>query len=565
VPATINLLLASRIDRLPDAERDVLECASVEGRTFHRGAVEYLSHSLTGLDLDGVLTVLVRKDLVRPERTQLRGEDAFRFRHILIRDAAYDSIPKQARAELHERFAGWLVAATGDEAVDYDEFVGYHLEKAFRYRAELRRLKDPDRRLALLAGRHLASAGSRARTRGDVPAAVKLLTRAISLLAQDGGASPETLIDLGSVLVETGDLVGAEAVFAQATQAASGPADTRLATWAALERSYVQLQIDPTYNSRRLQEVAEAAIPVFERLRDHLGVATALTRVAEVSWTRCHIAATERVLEEAIVHATRAGDRREIHEILELLGRAVVVGPRPVGEAIQRCREILEQARGEPRLEAWTNSMLALLEAMRGHAQEARALYRSSQRTLADLGLRVLLAGAQMYSGMAELVLNEPQAAEREFRRGYVALEEIGEQAMLSTMAAFLARALISQGRYEDVERLTGVSSRAASETDLASQVLWRGASARALAQRGDLESGELLAREAVTLSRSSDFVNTRADVLMDLAQIVHRTRPADADALLAEALSLYEAKGNCASAEQARRVRSEWRAPSPA
>jgi class 3 adenylate cyclase/tetratricopeptide (TPR) repeat protein len=561
IPATINLLLASRIDRLPDEERAALELGSVEGRVFHSGAVRHLSTSEAGSVLDRVLTALVDKQLIRPERSEVPGEDAFRFRHILIRDAAYESLTKQSRGELHERFAGWLESVTTHDP----EFVGYHLEQAFNYRRELRRLGAADRALAGRAGGLLAAAGSRARDRGDVPAAVKLLTRAVGLLKEAGGASPETLIDLGSVLVETGDLAGGDAVFAEAMDVASGRADTRLATWAALERSYIRLQVDPTYDSRHLHEVARAAIPIFEQLEDHLGVATALTRVAEVHWTRCHIAATEQVLEEALVYATRAGDRREIVEIHELLGRAVVVGPRPVRDAIRRCHEMLERARDQPRLEAWTQSMLAVLEAMSGRADEARALYSQSQRQLADLGLKVLRAGAQMYSGMAELIMREPQAAEREFRRGYASLAEIGEQATLSTMAAFLARAIISQGRFDDVERLTAVSQKAASQTDLASQVLWRGTRARALAWHGKLEQAELLAREAVELARSSDLVNTQADVLMDLAQIVHLARPVGADAVVAEVVSLYEAKGNVASARQARDVRAKWRAPSHA
>jgi class 3 adenylate cyclase/tetratricopeptide (TPR) repeat protein len=565
VPATINLLLASRIDRLPAAEREVLACASVEGRTFHRSAVEHLSRSSAGAELERLLAGLVRKDLIRPERSQLRGEDAFRFRHILIRDAAYESLRKQARAELHERFATWLVTTTGDKATEYDEFVGYHLERAFRYRTGLHHVERTDRELAGRAGAHLAAAGSRARVRGDVPAAVKLLRRAVVLMREDHGAPPQALIDLGAVLVEIGDLAGGDAAFAEAMEAASGRADTRLATWAALERSNVRSQIDPGYDARRLREVAETSIPVFEECGDWLGVATALTRVAETHWIRCRFAAAEQVLEQALVYAERAGDQRETVEILELLGRAMVIGPRPVDEAIRRCRAILEQAREHPRLEAWTNSMLAVLEAMRGRHDEARVLYRHSQRAFADLGLKMMLAGAHMYWGVAELTMGEPRAAEREFRRGYAALDALGERATLPTMAAFLARALVQQARYEEAERLTVVSEQSAASDDLASQVLWRGARARALAHRGEVERAELLARDAAEMADTSDFLTTRADVMMDLAHVVHRARPADADAVVAEAVALYEAKGNSAAATAARGMGLRWRAPSQA
>ena len=279
VPATINLLLASRIDRLPDDERVVLEWASVEGRVFHLGAVRHLSSPRTDLVLDHVLAGLVRKELIRPERSQAAGEDAFRFRHLLIREAAYEAVPKQARAELHERFAGWLESIRGDP-----EFVGYHLEQAFRYRSELRRVEATDRRLAGRAGRELATAGIRARRRGDVPAAVKLLSRGTSLLREDSGPSPETLIELGSVLVDTGDLAQGDAAFAEAMRAAADQADDLVAARAALERTYLLWQVDPSYDSGRLLEDAGAAIALFQEAGDDLGVATALTRVAGAHW-----------------------------------------------------------------------------------------------------------------------------------------------------------------------------------------------------------------------------------------------------------------------------------------
>ena len=75
------------------------------------------------------LAALVRKELIRPDTAQLPGDDAFRFRHLLIRDAAYDALPKATRAELHERFADWL-EEHGADLVELDEILGYHLEQA---------------------------------------------------------------------------------------------------------------------------------------------------------------------------------------------------------------------------------------------------------------------------------------------------------------------------------------------------------------------------------------------------------------------------------------------------
>jgi len=561
VPPTINLLLASRIEGLPDAERDVIERASVEGRVFHRGAVLALSSPRNAAEVERVLDALVRKELIRPEPAMLRGEAGFGFRHVLIRDAAYASIPKLGRADLHEGFATWLEAAIARDEDEYEDLAGYHLERAFGYRTELHRAAPADRVIAGRAGRHLATAGRRAWRRGDVPAAATLLARAAGLLQEEGGPPAEVLLELGSAFAAMGDLLRADAVLADAMTAASEVGDRRLASRATLERSFVRVLVDPSYDAHRVSEVAEAALPIFEAAGDDLGIVAALTRIAEAHWDECRFAAMEAVLDRALQHAARAGHRREVTHILGLLSWAITIGPCPVVEAITRCEQIVGQARDQPQLKAWTASMMAILEAMRDRPDAARSLYRDSHAVLADLGLTIHLASAHMCSGMAELKLADLGAAEREFRRGCALLEEIGERAQLSTMAAYLARTLVASGRFDDAARQIEVSREASSDDDLASQVLWRGSQARVLAARGDAAEAERLAREASGLAATSDFVTMRADVIVDLAHVLHGTRPAEAHAALDDALALYEAKGDVASATAVRDLADEWEA----
>ena len=176
VPPTLKALLAARLDQLDEAERKVLERGSVEGEIFHRGAVQALSPEETQVTTR--LAALVRRQLVRPDRAQLAGEDGYRFRHLLIRDAAYDALPKALRAELHARFAAWL-DDHGNALVERDEIVGYHLEQAVRYQAEL---GQTDPVLAERAAERLAAAGRGAADRLDRWAAHALLTRAVELL-----------------------------------------------------------------------------------------------------------------------------------------------------------------------------------------------------------------------------------------------------------------------------------------------------------------------------------------------------------------------------------------------
>ena len=168
VPPTIQALLAARLDQLDPAERRVLERGSVEGNSFHRGAVEALGPEETSVPAK--LVTLVRKDLVRPDEATFPGDDAFRFRHLLIRDAAYDGLPKSVRARLHETFANWLDERASDLA-ERDEIIGYHLEQACRYRRELGLGRTP--RWPNAAGERLAAAGRSALARGDVRAAAR--------------------------------------------------------------------------------------------------------------------------------------------------------------------------------------------------------------------------------------------------------------------------------------------------------------------------------------------------------------------------------------------------------
>ncbi len=134
VPPTLKALLTMRLDQLDEDERRVLQCGAVEGEIFHRGAVQALISDQT--QVSSRLAALVRRQVIRPDRSQLPGEDGFRFQHLLIRDTAYEALPKAFRAELHQRFAVWL-EAHGPQLVELEEILGYHLEQAARYLAEL--------------------------------------------------------------------------------------------------------------------------------------------------------------------------------------------------------------------------------------------------------------------------------------------------------------------------------------------------------------------------------------------------------------------------------------------
>ena len=194
VPPTIQLLLAARLDRLDAEERAVIERGSVEGKVFHGGAVASLASDALRPNVPTRLLALARKELIRPDRAEFAGEDAFRFRHLLIRDAAYQAMPKEQRAELHERFAEWLERAAGERLPEYEEILAHHLEQAYRYRLELGPADEHARELARAAAGRLLSSADRAQRRGDFTAARHQLERAVDLL--EGTERARALVEL---------------------------------------------------------------------------------------------------------------------------------------------------------------------------------------------------------------------------------------------------------------------------------------------------------------------------------------------------------------------------------
>jgi class 3 adenylate cyclase/tetratricopeptide (TPR) repeat protein len=546
VPATIQVLLAARLDRLEPAERRAMECAAVEGQEFHGGAVA----ALAGHPVGDALFGLVRKDLVRAHRSVFAGEEGFRFRHILFRDVAYDALPKSRRAELHERYADWLEQAGRERMLEYEELLGYHREQAFRCGSEVGRVDDAARALAERAASHLAGAGRRAAARGDMTAAANLLGRASGLLGDDEDARAEILIDLGAALGETAELARAGAVLQEAIEAAEGTGRPSLVDRARVELSYLRLHLDPSYSMDEAAAVAERASLVFEQSGDDLGLSRALQHLALVHWAHCRLAEMKQVLERALVHAERAGDERGVSEILDGLCRATLLGPDPVETGILRCEETLERARTDLRLEATAHQALAMLVSMQGRFDEARDLLHRAARAFGELGLTVRRATVAIYAGFVELYANDPNAAEEWLRDAYEALDRMGERSRFSTVAALLAQAHCAQGRLDEAEACTTASQEAASPDDIVSQVIWRIARARVLLARAQPGEAVSLSREAVDLAEKTDFPNLQGDALASLADALQAAgRLDDARNCLTRAQALYDAKGNAISA----------------
>jgi class 3 adenylate cyclase/tetratricopeptide (TPR) repeat protein len=556
IPPTIHALLTARLDRLDQQERAAIERASVVGRRFSWGAVDELSPDEQRRGLGGRLQSLTRKELIRPDRSDLSEEDTFRFAHILIRDAAYRGIPKAMRADLHERFADWVVEKFRDRAGEYEEIVGYHLEQAHRALSQLGPANERTRTLGRRAAAPLASAGRRAFARGDMPAGSNLLFRVTSLLPQKDPERLRLLPMLGKALRETGQLGQADAVLTEGVDLGDAVGDRRVESLARIERASLRDYTNPLSDPDELRRVAEQSIGVFEEFGDDEGLAQASSLLAEVHWVHGRFAAMEEVLERGLLHAQRANDQRGRSFLLAALARAALLGPTPVDAALRRCEEITAQAGDDRVLAAIVLPPTGGLHALRGDFGLARSLYGRARASFEEFGLRAALAALPLYSGPIELLAGDPRAAERELRRGYDLLQNMGDRARFSTVAAYLSQALYAQARLKEADTVALEAAAAATTDDLYTQAVWRETRALILASAGESEQAERLAREAVALSRGTDWLNLAGDALLVLAEVLAvGGRTAEARARAGEALRRYRQKGNDISAHRAEQL----------
>jgi class 3 adenylate cyclase/tetratricopeptide (TPR) repeat protein len=553
VPPTLQALLAARLDQLEQRERNVLERGAVEGEIFHRGAVQALAPEEP--QVTPRLAALVRKELIRPDKAQLPGEDGFRFRHLLIRDAAYEALTKATRAELHERFAGWL-EQRGAELVELDEIVGYHLEQACRYRDELGR---PDPALADRAAERLGRAGERALIRGDIPAAVNLLERSSTLAPTSSGS----LESLGIARMEAGDLEGADRALTAAMERAEEEGDRRLAARAALARSRLRL-LTGRASPDEVRAEAEDAILVLDVLGDDTGLARAWLQLTDAYSFRGDMAGMQQAAERALEHARRAGHVREEADALFWTFTGALYGEPRVLETIELCERRLAETRG-PLAEVGLLEILAALRVRNGEVAEGRELYERADALYRELGMRFRAAINLQCRGTSELATGDFETAAGVLREAIEEFEEMGERGVSSTAAALLAHALCAQRRYEQAASALDKSEQLTHPEDVWNQVLIPSGRARVLAVRGETEGALALAREALAVAAELDEPEIHAQALIAFAEVLRRAgRSPEGEDALRKALDLYERKGNKPAAARLRAQLEELAAVSP-
>jgi class 3 adenylate cyclase/tetratricopeptide (TPR) repeat protein len=535
VPATLRALLAARLDQLNGPERTVLERGAVEGELFHRGTVQALAPDET--EVTPRLAALVKRDLVRPDQPQLPREDAYRFRHLLIRDAAYDALPKATRADLHRRFAAWL-EEHGKSLVELDEILGYHLERAALYLAELGM---PDPSLAEEASRRLAAAGERMYWRGDRRAALSLLRRAVELVDEP---DVQVAIRFAMSHVAARD---AEPILQEAAHLAEDGGD---AAGAALARGLAaQMRLwTGEGTTDEAEELLLAALPLLEARQDHAALAQTWFSLANGPYS------FSGRNELALQAAERARDYEALagqpHQRTDFLSAAALLfGPRPVAESLQRLEA--------PGYSSLVDLIRAILLAMSDRIDEARELVRTAGEHARELGKPSTQEVAEI-----ESVVGDHEAAFGQLVIWHDWIRENVPTGELGYALAWQGRELALAGRYEEAEqRVAQIREHRDRTRD--GQALQHQVAALVAAHRGEHGDAERLAREALTHIHMTDSPKLQGDAYCDLAEVLEAAGRRD-EAVVAwqEALSLYDQKGII---PLARRTRERLAALEPA
>ncbi len=535
VPPTIHALLASRLDRLDDATRSMLAIAAVDGRRFSVATVAFLADR-SEVDIRASLEPLEPRGFVEQEDG---SSQRWRFAHALIRDAAYQRMPKERRAELHENLAARLASSGAD-----DEAIARHLQQSIAFRREVLLDEEHTTELARAAGERFAAAGEGAYDRLDSASAATLLERAVTFLPEDAAERFRILPHLGVALMEIGRAHDAEALLADAIDVAR----ERGAELDAL-RAHVQLVVARgVYRATTAVEI-ETQMTQLEGLRiplrrhGHRGaLAEFWVALGYLEFMRGNPAAMFKANLQAMEDAAAAGWPREEMQAASDIIEAATLGPMTFDEIRAFGNEL--RATDDPiRVSTGLAAILAADVAQGIDPAEAEQTW---QEFTGGHGLVWLESAHSAHIAALELESGALESAERRILRARQTAAAMGDIWYTNMMEPILAFTMEAQGRTHEFLRIADRYESHMSVFDLVARVHRHRLRSRAFLRRGALDDAEASAREAFKLVESSGLVPTKAEALVELSTVLSaRGFASEATSYRDAAVETYRRKGN--------------------
>jgi class 3 adenylate cyclase/tetratricopeptide (TPR) repeat protein len=505
IPDTLQALIAARIDHLPPGEKSVLQRAAVIGRTFWAGAVGHLGGDGDG-ELEPLLDDLLLREFVLTEpRSSISGEDAYRFKHVLIREVAYGGLSKTARARHHRRFAEWLGERAREEML---EVRAYHLDQASALLAELDGA--PPAELAEEAADALERAGKRALAREANATARRLLHRSVELeptleRRYQAARAAWRMSEFPVVSNEMEDvLLGARQV-----------GDKALEARALTALAHVTLQREGDVG--RAEQLAEKALEVSEDDESRLDAVALLESAA---WWRGRLREAEAYAEEELEIARRL-ERQDL-EADALLDLAGIYVSRREGE---RAEPVIAQAlmlaeeSGSLSGKGRAYKELGDLYSFRGLHEEALAEYGRARDLFAEVGAATNLARSIMTIGRLVARRGETAEAERLFRESIGILKPLEDRGTLCEVQRSLAEVLLQQGKIDAAEVYALKAVETVAPEDASSQSTTRKTLALVRAAQGRDDEAEALFREAIEILERSEYTRFLSEPLKAIIQ----------------------------------------------
>jgi tetratricopeptide (TPR) repeat protein len=503
----LQALIAARIDHLPPGEKSVLQRAAVIGRSFWAGAVAYLGGDEDG-DLEPLLDDLLLREFVLTEpRSTISGEDAYRFKHVLIREVAYGGLSKTARASHHRRFAEWLGDRAREELL---EVRAYHLDQASALLAELDGA--PPEELAKEAAEALEKAGKRALAREANATARRLLHRSVELeptlqRRYEAARAAWRMSDFPAVSNEMEDvLLGARE---------AGDQDLEARALTALAEVTLLREADVG----RAEQLAEKALDVSETDESRIDAVRILETAA---WWRGRLGESEAYAEEELEIARRLG--RQDLESDALLDLAGIYVARREGERaeplIERAMELAEESGSlTAKARAFTES--GELHAFRGRHEEALAEFGRARDLFAEVGAATNLARSLMRIGRLVARRGDVAEAERLFRESIRILQPTEDRGTLCEVQRSLAEILLEQGKIDAAEVYALKAVETVGPQDVSSQSTTRKTLALVRAAQGRDDEAEALLRESIDILERSEYTRFLSEPLKAIIQFL--------------------------------------------
>ena len=513
IPDTLQALIAARIDHLPPGEKELLQGAAVIGRIFWKGALGELV--LEGTDIDPLLDDLQLREFVLPEvRSSISGEDAFKFKHVLIREVAYGGLSKLARAGYHQRFAEWLRKRAGEELL---EVRAYHLDHATALLAELD--GSPPAELAQEAAAALEEAGRRALAREANATARKLLIRAVELepTLERRFQAARAAWRMSEFPVVSPEM---EQVLRDARE--QGERDLEARALTALAEVTVFREADVG----RAEELAREALGVAERDESRVD---ALRILETVAWWRGRLTESEEYAQEQLEIARRL-ERPDIESeaLLSLVG---IYTSRQDDERaeplIERALELAVQS-GSLTAKAHAYKESGELHAWRGHYDEALAEYAKARELFTEVGAATHLARTMLRIAMVRRRRGEVDEAEKLAREGIRILKPLEDRGTLCEVQRFLAEVLLEQGKVDEAEVYALKAVETVGPQDVSSQASTKRSLALVRAVQGRDDEAEALLREAIEILERSEYRRYLSDPLEAIIEFLEKRERLD-------------------------------------